>query len=689
MPRRSSPLQSKVRLAAVIAVAGVAALHSARPAAADTWVPLGPSGGTVATLAVDPTDGNTVCAGTAEAGVYRSANGGRTWQPAGLTGGISLLAVAPGTRSVYAVAGSFTRTLYRSQDGGASWTSLAAGIEAAGGDPAVFSLAFPAAPGTLFAVTALAGSTTPPLPGATSPHEVLKSTDGGDSWQVVFASRPSPVPLGVYADPTDPRYVYLGTTDGVSTSADGGATWTAGDLQGAVTQLGVENGPRHRLLAVVSSLDPRFRFAQIYASSDRGRTWRLRDGLGGEILSFLVGDPTARGAFVALGNRGILHRTVDAGLHWTDEGPLPQTQSSPSGAYALALDPGRPGVAFVAVPGGSLGRAVWKTATYGTAWTLFVRGLSAGDFSAVVPVPARPGTLWAVAPLLGSFQGLFESTDRGASWGAAGFNQGNVEGFAVGGDGRTLFADIAGRGLLKSAGDGAHWTQVAVPVDFLDTIVTTPKDPGAVYLLAESAGQRLLDVSRDGGASWTSRPLAAGVLAVSAADPATLYANGTAADAVGPGNDDLVQRSTDRGATWTTLLHVTGGTVTAIGTDPADPQRIVVAHEQFDADSRVAVELLWTADGGATWQVGDLPLPPTAKAASVRNFLPDPLVPHGFLAGTSAGAYASADGGATWTPLGEGLEGLSTFLSLDPASSAILYAATEGGGVYRLVRSAP
>jgi len=676
---KRSALRSRRRL--VVAVIAVLALGLpfARQAAAadpvDAWTPLGPDGGTVSALAVDSQDGNTVYAGTREAGVYRSTNGGRSWQPAGLDGGIVLLAVAPGTHAVYAAAGTVSRALYRSLDGGASWVSLAAGLSAAGLTPYALSLAPSTSPGTLYAVA--------PRVGPSSEVDVLKSTDGGDSWRIAWVPPASVFPFGVYADPSNPHFVYAGTTNGVYTSADGGATWAAGNLTGSVLQLAVENGPRHRLLAGVSNGNPRAPATSIYVSSDRGKTWRLRDGLFGEPLRFLLADPTTPGAFVATGSQGLLQRTTDAGLHWTAV-PLPHPSPFPT-ALALALDPVRPGFGFVAVAGFGLGRTVWKTASFGATWTPFIRGLFAGDFSSVTVDPGNPETLWATGtPLTETPRGLFESSDRGATWVAAGFNSADVDAFTIAGTGHSLFADVFGQGLLRSTDRGQHW-QVVLPTTFARALVSVPQEPNTLYVLAAPTGASVLDVSRDGGTTWTSRPFAAGVLTVAASSPTTLYANGTTAGAVGPGNDDSVQRSTDRGATWTTILRVTGGTVTSIGTDPADPQRIVVAHGKLDADSLVTSEILWTADGGATWHVGDLPVQP----AAVGNFLPDPLVPHGFLAGTSAGAFASADGGATWTRLGEGLPQIITRLSLDPSSPSTVYAATQGGGIYRLERTVP
>jgi photosystem II stability/assembly factor-like uncharacterized protein len=647
--------------------------------AADTWVPLGPNGGTVSALAIDPQDGNTVYAGTREAGAYRSANGGRTWQPAGLDGGIVLLTVAPGNRDVYAVAGTISRTLYRSEDGGASWASLADGLAAAGRVPSVDALAPSTAPGTLYALSARAVSLE---------LDVLKSTDGGDSWRIAWTP-PADVSLfGVYTDPTDPRYVYAGTSRGVYTSADGGGTWSAGTPLADVTQLGVENGPRHRLLAGVSNGNPRAPQTLIYASSDRGRTWRLRDGLQGEPLLFLLGDPTAPGAFYAIGSRGTLERTTDAGLHWTHAAVPHPSPYEP--VLALALDPARPGVGYVALAGISLGRTVWKTASFGAAWIPLIRGLFAGDFASLTVDPGNSATLWAVGtPLTETPRGLWRSADRGATWAAAGFNAADVDALTIAGTAHNLFVDVLGQGLLRSTDGGQHW-QPVLPTENARALVSVPQAPDTLYVLTTTTpGGSVLDKSQDGGTTWTSQPLAVGIFTVAASSPTTFYANGTTSGVVGPAGDDSVQRSTDGGATWTTILRVTGGTVTSIGTDPVDPQRIVVAHGQLDADSLVTTELLFTADGGATWQVGNLPVAASSQDAAVLNLLPDPLTPHGFLAGTASGAFASADGGATWTPLGAGLPRIVTRLSLDPSSPGTVYAATQGGGIYRLERTTP
>ena len=50
---------------------------------APAWKAIGPPGGFLTALAVQPTNENTVLCGTYSGGIYRTANGGGGWQPVG------------------------------------------------------------------------------------------------------------------------------------------------------------------------------------------------------------------------------------------------------------------------------------------------------------------------------------------------------------------------------------------------------------------------------------------------------------------------------------------------------------------------------------------------------------------------------------------------------------------------------
>jgi photosystem II stability/assembly factor-like uncharacterized protein len=654
--------------------------------AVDTWTPLGPSGGTITAVAVDPGNDSFVYSGGRDGGVFRSADGGRSWQGVGLDGGVSRIGVAPATRAVFALTDN---GFYRSTDFGASWSALGSPVQAAAGTPYVQDFAFGATtgtPGTVYAV-ALRSTTF-------YAAEILKSTDGGNSWSVVWQPPSSLVLLRVFADPTDPNTLYAGTAEGIYLSFDGGAHWTSGGFSHRVLDLAIERGPRHRLLAAVQIGDSRFFQSQIYASSDRGRTWRLRDSsLQIAYALALFAEPTP-GSFVAEDTQGRLYRSTDAGFTWALKGALPRGVTPILGTYAFTIDPVRPGVAFAGIDGSRYGRGFWKTETYGAAWTPFSSvGLFAGDFVAVTSPAGDPETIWAgtgSTVALPSPLGIWTSPDEGSTWTQAAFPMFPVPAVLVlpavppAGNGSRIFAATQGAGLQKSTDGGRTWTRTALAANSVFALASPVQEPDTLYAIALRSSSIGLDVSLDGGTTWTTRPGRAGIFALAPGAPATLYEN-DAPRAVGPGQSDRLLKSVDRGATTTPILTVAGGFLSAIGLDSRDPQRIVVAYDHFDASSQVVSSILWTADGGATWNPGVLQPAPS----EVFTLLADPLVPHGFLAGAANGAFASADGGATWAPLGNGLPRLRIHLGLSPDSPGTVYAATEGGGVYKLERTSP
>src|SRR6185436_12020398 len=105
-------------------------LALALPAAAGVgiWTPLGPDGGHVWALAVDPADPDIVYAGTV-LGVFKSTDGGETWAassrglgPQGVW--VRALLAVPG--AVYA--GTQYNGLFKSTDGGQTWFSASRGL---------------------------------------------------------------------------------------------------------------------------------------------------------------------------------------------------------------------------------------------------------------------------------------------------------------------------------------------------------------------------------------------------------------------------------------------------------------------------------------------------------------------------------------------------------------------------------
>ncbi len=122
----------------------------------------------VLSLAADPRDPLSIWAGTKfGGGGVRSTDGGLTWQVMGLTDHnfVDAVAVNPAdSDDVLAGAGTWEGGIYRSRDGGVTWSEIVDGIAL------VHDFAFdPHNPGHVYA--------------ATDGYGVLRSTNGGDSWQ--------------------------------------------------------------------------------------------------------------------------------------------------------------------------------------------------------------------------------------------------------------------------------------------------------------------------------------------------------------------------------------------------------------------------------------------------------------------------------------------------------------------------
>lgn len=163
------------------------------------WRSLGPNniGGNTPALAADRTDPSLIIAGASTGGLWRSPDGGASWSPA-VTGPCTLKRVQqliqdlrPGHEHIwYALAGSDypspaeagEQGIYRSQDGGETWMLLTS--------TAYPQQAFQWASALALDHTCLNSD----VIYVSTANGILKSSDGGGSWQTVFGD-PSLAPL--------------------------------------------------------------------------------------------------------------------------------------------------------------------------------------------------------------------------------------------------------------------------------------------------------------------------------------------------------------------------------------------------------------------------------------------------------------------------------------------------------------
>ena len=218
----------------------------------ETWdrVLIGDGMLSVATSRIETDDAVLVLAGTEADGIVRSEDGGRAWggANAGLVDLTAIcLAVSPCFATDRTAFAGTSSGLYRTRNGARSWRAVETGLE----DPAVQCLLI--SPSFSDERLVLAG---------TEAHGLLRSTDGGNTWQ----SPPDLSTGGVTALAYGNNVVAAATQNGIALSHDLGATWHF-----------AKNGPVEPALSLAfhgEVLLVGLHRAGVARSVDDGATWR-------------------------------------------------------------------------------------------------------------------------------------------------------------------------------------------------------------------------------------------------------------------------------------------------------------------------------------------------------------------------------------------------------------------------------
>lgn len=641
----------------------------AAPAAAGPgrFTPIGPEGGDVRALHVDPSDAKTVYAGTRWGGVFKSTDGGESWRrlpvaPTNDNEAILDLAIDPSSpATLYVTRGG---SVLKSRDGGATFADAGAGIRAF----LIPGLALdPRNPQELWAATT---------------DGLYASADGGGSWRL---AGPDLAPRDTSSVALDPRVrgtLYAGLEDqdqgGVWKSTDAGATWahktrglparTFGD--GAV-QVVVDPEKAGRVFATYASFDSGQRRVN-FRSTDGGETWSEMAGAGGYPLA------AGHGGLVQAGAR----RSTDGGDTWAAT-PLPGAPFS-----SLLLEAGGPAVAYA----GSADRGVAKSTDAGRTWKSVNRGLWATEVQGLAVDARAAGVLYAgvigerlwARPLAGAAFRL--QAQRAESPGPLTFHLLVPDPQTP----RGLYAYVASTSVLLKSGDGGKSFTTLTPQTLTQPcflfgdLAVDPASPDVLYAGGEPVAERCGPScgtfrSRDGGASWSCMEdldRLSRVYAPPSQPPGTVFAVSTAG----------LSASADAGASWRRLRPDTAAPgFLALAFDPRRAKLLYAG-----AASQEGEEGIWrSADGGVTWAPWSrgFPLPvselivdprtPSTLYAAVPWILARPLYPQ-----SPAGVYRSTDAGRTWSRI-PGFPGalFDGYLALDPVRGT-LYAGTRGQGVF-------
>jgi photosystem II stability/assembly factor-like uncharacterized protein len=638
-----------------------------------SWRAIGTADG-VTSLAIDPTNSTTLYAGTS-LGVVKSTNAGASWVNAGNnlpSGTVSRLLIDPSTPStLYALIsninpsfglGANQSAIFKTTDGGNSWTAVNTGFP-----PSAYISVLALAPSAPSTVYAFAPAFDPTQSGGPLIGGLLKSTDGGQSWNTL-----NTLPGGAFVsylaiDPISSSTLYAVVNSRLLKSSDGGQSWTA--LNGLppntnVSLVVIDHADPSAVYVASMSFSPMGASTSLFKSTDGGTTWtkiNLNIPLG-TIVNAVVLDPM-----------------------------------SPSGIYVggSGLPVGLPGP-----PGGGASGGVFKSTDGGETWNSASAGLGGFDVRGLA-INSLIGVVYAAG-----FGGVAASFDGGSTWQntnltaytsvlVSSANSGVVYAFT----GKSNGCNSDDALLLSSHDGGANWSNAVSPLNsgcILNavfpslhgaTMAIDPSDQNTLYLGESDSqdGYSALLKSTDQGASWSNpwdwfNGLRAAVraIAVDPANPATVYAGLDDGSAVTSG----LFRSIDGGATWTNT-NLTQGAVALLAIDPSNSQVLYAETEGHNTQPAGLRGLFKSTDGGQTWLPVNIGLEGLIGAHSTSGsaLIIDPANSSVlYLATSGGGIFRSVDGGAHWGPFNDGLTSLAVrALAVASGSSHAVYAATAGG----------
>ncbi|ONI74494.1 glycosyl hydrolase [Kribbella sp. ALI-6-A] len=695
------------------------AAAKASPSTDQVWSGLGPSniGGRIRDVAADPTTKDVVYIATGTGGLWRSNDAGATFatawndqlpQSMGAVAVDSRGVVWAGTGEPDHGGGSayYGKGVYKSADGGKTWANM--GLR--DGDTIGQIVIDPRNDNRVFVAVMGALHDTEPTRG------LFMTENGGQSWtRVIVPGSASTGAIDVSINKNNPDVMLATTWDKIRDeksriygknsflyrSTDGGRTWANIHQPPLPQSVDVEGQPVTATYVGRMGVD--------FSDSDPNRAYLISSTAGGNFNGFFT--------------------SADAGATWTAVGPTSGgTLQSISGGFAwwfgrVYVDPADPKHVFAA--GVSLaesrdGGLTWTTSQtphadqHGLEWDPFTPGKvylgNDGGFYWSTENGAARG-LWAKTPKLPvtQFYAMDVSVQDGRRLNAGSQDNGSLKSWAsdnsvngdwfnfVGGDGMMNRIDPTNdrkyygcsqnggcRGFVDGAGytmtiPGARKNWVA-PLEFA-------ADPRHLFGASEyvsrintDAGQRVWQrISPD--LTEGTEPRAPGF--------GTVTAIGTT-----PADPNLVYAGTDSGLMWVSRNAMAapdqvtweklqspvfpGRWVTRITVDPQDP---AVAWASFSGwrSGEEYPHLVMTRDGGRTWaDIAGKKIP----QAPVNDVIRHPSKKSWLFIATDVGVFRTTNLGKTWVKVGANLP-LVPINDIDlPAGSSTLYAATYGRSIW-------
>jgi photosystem II stability/assembly factor-like uncharacterized protein len=338
-------------------------------------------------------------------GAVISDDAGRTWSPVALGARlVEPLLPSPAQAGVlYAVVIAGTGTepaldvrLMRSSDDGLTWQPGTA-ISLIPYTYPIVSLD-PSNPDRLFVVG--------------DHRQLLRSLDGGDSWQPAVTGIPDSQVTDIALDPGATGSALV-TADGrLYATADGGRHWLARPTPAGYSLQIVRTAGDPSLLYDLTAAESYPFSRTLYRSRDGGETWQAIRTAAGDTHCAVAVAPAETGiVYLACEVAGLV-RSTDGGTTWGHPVMLPFTLG-PSQPALLMIDPRDPSVLYA----GPNGQGIYRSRNAGATWRQLAPLLARPE--SIVLSPIDPDVIYVAGlkPPYGTTQiSLIRSGDAGSSW---------------------------------------------------------------------------------------------------------------------------------------------------------------------------------------------------------------------------------------------------------------------------------
>ncbi|MGH9395736.1 MAG: hypothetical protein ACRD18_02650 [Terriglobia bacterium] len=598
--------------------------------AGHTWKLMGlRDAGQISSAIVDPSNPNIVFVGVlghtwapnADRGVFRTTDGGKTWKKVlfvNASTGVADLVMQPGNPQVLfagmweaqrypwtMINGGANSGIYRSTDGGDTWTKLTKGLPTG----LVGRIALAVAPSNPNHVYALV---------ATKDGLLYQSTDMGDTWTEVSKNHALDVRPFYFShlavSPADENKVYF-LSFYLMESNDGGKTAHPIDRGVHVDHHAIWIDPKNPN-RIIQGND-----GGLFLSQSGGKTWQFLDKLPIEQF-YQVAVDSAQPYTVCGGlqdNSAWCGVSTDLGRHGVTAATW-FTAAGGDGEYAVPA-PSDPNIIYADAQEGDVNRLDKRThlAPYIRPYLIHAESVKPADlkyrFNWTSPIAVSRTDANEV--YLGA-DVVFKSTDGGKTW-------------------RTISPDLTRNDKSKQQIAGSpilHDISSAENYDTILAITIAPTDSKVIWVGTDDG---LVQVTRDGGKSWTN---------------------------VTPNIPGAPQ--------WARVYQV--------GVSPFDAGAATVAFDAHMLDDRHAY-VYKTSDYGQTWQKITAGLPGDVPVYVVRE---DPNQRGMLVAGTDTGLFYSTDDGGHWMPLKANFPVAPVFDLKFVKQTRDLVVATHGRGIFIL-----